>query len=907
VPHEETASAAIRVRGARTHNLQGIDVDIPRDRLVVITGVSGSGKSSLAFDTLFAEGQRRYLETLSASTRQFLDQMQRPDVDDIEGLPPTLAVEQRPGSAQPRSTLATTTEIHDFLRLLYARAGRLHCWKCGRPVSRQSPQAIVDGILSLEAGRKVMIQAPLARGRKGQHRELFERIIRDGFVRARVDGTIVDAAAPPVLNKAKPHDIDVIIDRIVVKDGLRARLQESVELALRHGNGTCLVSHLEGETWHERLFSSKFACAACGLSFPEIEPRTFSFNSPYGACETCKGLGVVETTDRAKPSNEKAAKRRAGTQAEIVTACPDCDGARLGPVARSVRIAGRGIHEFAALTVAEAEQAASEITPTIEDHAARQAADRIVPEITRRLACLRRLGVEYLSLDRPVRSLSGGEYQRARLAGCLGSGLRGVCYLLDEPTIGLHPRDSRRLFETLCELRDQGNSVIVVEHDLDIVSQADCVIDLGPGAGHEGGRVIAQGTPEQIREDSRSITGRYLREPGAFLVTDQEARMADHQCPPVAIDRNAPGQVESRGWLSLSGVRTRNLRNVAARFPLGALTCVTGVSGSGKSALVLETLVPLVRGALNARKRISSGKEPVPGSRPSPAALAAPVAESDMAEPRLAGVEFIDRLVEIDQSPLGRNARSNPATASGLWDEIRRVFARTREARMHGFRAARFSFNSAAGRCEQCRGLGTRRIGMHFLPEIDVVCPACGGARFNRQTLDVRFRGKSVADVLAMRVDEAVEFFANFAAISKTLATFVEVGLGYLTLGQSAATLSGGEAQRIRLAAELSRAAPGRALYVLDEPTTGLHAADIERLWQLLTRLVAEGQTVILIEHQLDVIRRADCVIDLGPDGGAGGGRIVVHGSPAEVARHAASHTGQALRARFGEFSSEDT
>jgi excinuclease ABC subunit A len=910
-PHEERPSAAIRVRGARTHNLKGIDVDIPRDRLVVITGVSGSGKSSLAFDTLFAEGQRRYLETLSASTRQFLDQMQRPDVDDIEGLPPTLAVEQRPGSIQPRSTLATTTQIHDFLRLLYARAGRLHCWQCGQPVARQSPQAIVDGILALEAGRKVMIQAPLVRGRKGKHRELFERINREGFVRARVDGTIVDAAAPPELNKAKPHDIDVIIDRIVVKEGLRARLHESVALALRHGEGTCLISHLDGETWHDRLLSSKFACARCGISFPEIEPRTFSFNTPYGACQTCKGLGTPGTNDRLQEGHakhrkqESAGQEEEGSEGEAPAVCPDCHGARLGPVARSVRIAGRGIHEFAALTVEEAEQAAAEMLPAIEVHAARQAAERIVPEIVRRLGCLGRLGVGYLALDRSIRSLSGGEYQRARLAGCLGSGLRGVCYLLDEPTLGLHPRDSQRLFETLCELRDQGNSVVIVEHDLDIIRQADGVIDLGPGAGNEGGCVIAQGTPGEVRADSRSITGRYLRESGAFLKTSPTPRIADCQAVEAAAASLPPGEAAPHAWLSLSGARTRNLRNVAVRFPLGALTCVTGVSGSGKSALVMETLVPLVCRTLNARARAPAGDERALDSPPR--VLASPASETQETEPRIAGLEFIDRLIEIDQSPLGRNARSNPATASGLWDEIRRVFARTREARMHGFRAARFSFNSAAGRCEHCRGLGTRRIGMHFLPEIDVVCPACGGARFNRQTLEVRFHGKSVADVLEMRVDEAVDFFANFAGLSKTLATFVEVGLGYLTLGQSAVTLSGGEAQRIRLATELSRAAPGRTLYVLDEPTTGLHAADIERLWHLLTKLVAEGQTVIVIEHQLEVIRSADHVIDLGPEGGSAGGRIVVCGSPAAVAGNAGSHTGQALRARFGAFAGEAT
>ncbi len=850
---------SIRVRGARTHNLRDVDVEIPRDRLVVITGVSGSGKSSLAFDTLFAEGQRRYLETLSASTRQFLDQMQKPDVDDIDGLPPTLSVEQRVGAIQPRSTLATTTGIYDFLRLLYARVGTLHCYQCGRPVSQQSPQAIVNGILALEAGQKALILAPLVRGRKGKHRELFERIIRDGFVRARIDGQVVDAAAPPDLNKSKLHDIDVVIDRIVVKEGLRARLQESVELALKQGQGSCLVSHQAEEGWHDRLFSSRFSCPDCELSFPDIEPRTFSFNSPYGACPTCHGLGLIAAAEAAP------------------VVCPDCHATRLGPVARSVRVGGRGIHEFTALTVAEAERIADHLVGLVTDPAARLVTARIIPEISKRLHYLHRLGVDYLTLDRPVFSLSGGELQRARLAGCLGSGLRGVCYILDEPTIGLHPRDAQRLFETLCELRDQGNSVLVVEHDLDLVRQADAVLDLGPGAGREGGRVVAQGTPTEVRDDLQSLTGRYLREPIEISAS--------------------PSPQASTTWLTLTGARARNLQNVTAEFPLGTLTCVTGVSGSGKSSLIMETLVPLVRRALDARNpgRPLSGRKPTSQQSAWVGTLNL-IGEDPANDAQLGGSESIDRLVEIDQAPLGRNARSNPATASGAWDEIRRVFARTRDARLRGFRAGRFSFNSAGGRCAECRGLGTRRIGMHFLPDIDVVCPACRGMRFNRQTLEVRFRGKSPADILSLRIDEAVEFFANFASLRQIFATFVEVGLGYLTLGQSATTLSGGETQRIRLATELSRPAAGRTLYVLDEPTTGLHAADIERLLHLLTRLVEQGHTVIVIEHQLDVIRAAGHVIDLGPEGGAAGGRIVATGTPEAIARVAESHTGQALR-----------
>ncbi|MSR56924.1 MAG: ABC-ATPase UvrA [Planctomycetaceae bacterium] len=865
----------IRVRGARTHNLRAIDVDIPRDKLVVITGVSGSGKSSLAFDTLFAEGQRRYLETVSAGARQFLDQMQRPDVDEIDGLPPTLSVEQRSGAIQPRSTLATITEIYDFLRLLYARAGTLHCYQCGRPVSQQSPQAIVDGILSLEAGQKAMILAPLVQGRKGKHRDVFERIVRDGFVRARVDGAIVDAAAPPDLHASKRHDIEVIIDRIVVKEGLRARLQESVELALKQGQGVCLVAHQAGDTWHDRLFSSKFACPDCALSFPEIEPRTFSFNSPYGACPACDGLGVIA------PPAPSGKPGRAGRVPDApATICPECHGARLGPVSRAVQLSGVGIHEFTARTVAEAERVAADWPTQVTAPPEQRVAARLAPEVAKRLSYLRRLGVGYLTLDRPVGSLSGGEYQRARLAGCLGSGLRGVCYILDEPTIGLHPRDAQRLFATLCELRDQGSSVLIVEHDLALIGQADFVIDLGPGAGREGGRVVATGTPAAIAANPDSVTGLYLRQ--GFARLDFESEISNLKSEPTT---------PHSSWLTVSGARAHNLCDVMARFPLGALTAVTGVSGSGKSSLVMETLVPLVRRALDARY----GPRPPPANDESalPSEQVSPGAQ-------VAGVEAIDRLIEIDQAPLGRNSRSNPATASGVWDEIRRLFAKTRDARLRGFRAARFSFNAPGGRCDTCRGLGTRRIGMHFLPDIDIVCAACRGTRFNRQTLAVKFRGKSVADVLELRIDEAVEFFGNFAGLRQTLATFVEVGLGYLPLGQSSVTLSGGEAQRIRLATELSRPAAGRTLYVLDEPTTGLHPADIDRLLQLLRRLVQQGQTVIIIEHELHVIRAADYVIDLGPEGGRDGGRIVAEGIPAEIARSSNSHTGLALNSLKG-------
>ena len=881
----ESATKLIRVRGARVHNLQNLDVDIPRDKLVVITGVSGSGKSSLAFDTLFAEGQRRYIETLSAQSRAVLDQMQRPDVDQIDGLPPTLSVEQRVGAVHPRSTLATTTGIHDFFRLLYARAGIPHCPSCGRELSQQSVQAIVDSILSLEAGRKAMIAAPLARGKKGTHADLFERICREGFVRARVDGQLVDAGSPPVLKKTKPHDIDVIIDRIIIKDGLRARLHESVELALRRGNGSCIVSHEEGSVWKDRLFSSRFACPDCELGFPEIEPRSFSFNSPYGACPTCMGLGTVAPA--------------AGASNPAI--CPDCQGARLAPVGRAVTLAGQTIHGLLALTVADAEQTVGALLTQLEifdgslagtmSPQARLVAAKILPEIHRRLQFLRKVGVDYLSLDRPTQTLSGGEFQRARIAGSLGAGLIGVCYILDEPTIGLHPRDTARLLDSLFDLRDQGNSVIVVEHDLDVMARADWLVDLGPGAGREGGRLVANGAPENVAQEDCSLTGKFLRE----RFQTPPALHDRHTDPPKptamqsAISHDElPAPPES---LQLERATARNLKHLSVAFPLGTFTCVTGVSGSGKSSLVMETLVPKVRAALAAR--------PWRGSSPESAAekRVATHAGEDSASGSLTGCEHIDRLVKIDQSPLGRNARSNPASASGMWDEIRKVFARTRDARLRGFRSGRFSFNALGGRCEECHGLGTRRVSMQFLPDIDVVCPVCRGARFNRQTLQVKFRDKSVADILDMRIDEAAAFFENFARLNTLLKTFVDVGLGYLTLGQSAATLSGGEAQRIKLAAELGRRQAGRTLYVLDEPTTGLHPADIRRLLELLERLVDDGHTVIVVEHQLDVIARADWVIDLGPEGGSAGGQIVAVGTPQQIADVPESYTGQALRA----------
>ena len=822
----------ISVRGARIHNLQNVNVEIPRDRLVVITGVSGSGKSSLAFDTIFAEGQRRYLESLSTYTRQFLTQLERPDIDGIEGLPPTISVDQRMGSVAPRSTLSTTTEIYDYLRLLYARAGEAHCTDCGRPVSSQSAQAIVDQILALEERRKVMILSPVVRGGKGNHRDVFAKIAREGFVRARVDGEIVDAADPPDLQSSKPHEIEAVVDRIVVKDGIRGRLQDSVDLAIRHGDGTCVITHQSGEAWQDLLYSTKFACPDCSLSFPDLEPRTFSFNSPYGACSQCTGLGVLTADDE---------KQRV---------CPDCHGTRLTAFARRVSLAGMTLPQLTALSVADARDfvvtTLDQPSVTFSPEAA-AVVKQTLPEVARRLEFLLRVGLDYVSLNRPSRTLSGGEFQRARLASCLGAGLLGACYVLDEPTTGLHPRDTARLLTTLEDLRDQGNTVILVEHDMDIVSRADCVVDLGPGAGREGGRIIVSGSVEDVAHHSESVTARFLA--NGQTIRPREIRPIDEQTT-----------------LTLSGVSQNNVRNLTVSIPLGVFVSVTGVSGSGKSSLISQALVPVVRRAL-----------------------------LDGTPADLTGIQHLDRIIEVDQSPIGRSSRSNPATYSKMWDEIRRAYAKTREARLRGYTAQRFSFNAKDGRCEECAGHGEERIEMQFMPDIFVTCSRCRGARYNRQTLAVRYRGKTIADVLDMRIDEAEDFFENYPKLRTMLTTFNDVGLGYLCLGQPARTLSGGEAQRIKLATELGRVTMGRTLFVLDEPTTGLHPADVERLLTLLQGLVDRGDSVVVIEHNLDVIRASDWVIDMGPEGGDGGGEIVAEGAPTLISHCTTSSTGCAL------------
>lgn len=886
----EPTTETIVVRGARTNNLRGIDLDIPRDQLIVITGVSGSGKSSLAFDTLFSEGQRRYLESLSTYTRQFLNQLERPDVDRINGLPPTISVEQRAASARVRSTLATTTEIHDYLRLLYARAGTAHCPNCQQTVSQQTVQQVVNQVLQLGERRKVMVLAPLVRGRKGEHKAVFATIVQEGFVRARVNGEIVDIAEPPDLKKTKTHTIEAVIDRVVIKDGLEQRLRESVELAVRHGDGNCVITWQDGDEWKEQLFSTRFACANCSLSFPSLEPRSFSFNSPYGACEQCNGLGVVEveleSESAASPPTTRGKSRSKTKQDDdevvsdeiIEQVCDACEGSRLAPFSRAVTVATVAIEHALAMTVDAAcdwfhqlqssEQTADDL-PSEEFLSEEQTAviQSAVPEIADRLTFLKRVGLGYLTLDRTTKTLSGGEFQRARLAGCLGSGLTGVCYILDEPTIGLHPRDTSRLITILNELRDQGNSVIVVEHDVDMIVAADYLIDIGPGAGQHGGELLFAGDPV-IAQKSDSLTGRYLR--GEFHGTAYDAESSETS----EVSQSSGEQLTP---LTISGATLHNLQDVSVSIPLGQLVAVTGVSGSGKSSLVMQTLVPAVKQAV------------VKFKVPDQISIKGVVKS-------VAGLSQLNRLVKVDQSPIGKSGRSNPATYCGVWDEIRKLYAKTRDAKVRGFTARRFSFNAKEGRCPECKGQGQKRIEMNFMPDMFVECPVCRGARFNRQTQAIKFRGKSVADVLRMRIDEATDFFENLESIHRVMRTLSDVGLGYLGLGQSSSTLSGGEAQRIKLAKELASGTTGRTLYILDEPTTGLHGSDIANLIDVLHRIVARGQSVIVIEHSLEVIMAANHIIDMGPDGGKNGGTVVATGTLDDI-RKSDGPTGDALRA----------
>ena len=839
-PESAAPLATIRIRGARTHNLCDIHLDIPRNQLVVITGVSGSGKSSLAFDTLLAEGQRQYIDSLSVYARQFFNQMQRPDVDRIEGLQPAIAIDQSQGSHSPRSTVGTLTEVYDYLRLLFARCGDVACAECGAAISQQSPGEIQEIVEQLPVGSRVMLLAPLVRGRKGKHADALESVRKAGLVRVRVDGATYPIEETPQLAPQKLHTIEAVVDRVVIREGIESRLAESIRLALKHGDGVVQVvsqtpeeKEQDREAWNERLLNTRYACPDCGSSVAEIEPRTFSFNSPYGACPGCDGVGQV---------GEEDAKQT----------CTVCNGARLRAEARAVTLAGKAIHELAAMSIRDA---CGQLARLPFDQERRPIGEPLVREITNRLEFLDRAGADYLSLDRPAQSLSGGELQRVRLASGIGSGLVGVMYLLDEPSIGLHPRDTERLIASLRDLVQQGNTVIVVEHDEEIMRAADWLIDIGPGAGGEGGKVVAEGTPEQVMADPKSVTGRWLK--------GERAKGS--------AEKTSPFDFRQSPLLHLSGATLHNLQGVDFKLPLGALTCVSGVSGSGKSSLVMETLAPAL-----ARQLHAAQQPPGPFKK-------------------LKGVEQLERCVRVDQSPIGRSPRSNAATYCGLFDEIRKLFAKTKIARQRGYTARRFSFNVKGGRCEACQGQGVQRIEMNFLPDLFVECDACRGRRFNRATLAVRYQQKSIAEVLDMPIGVALDFFADLAPLARVLQPLADVGLGYLPIGQPATTLSGGEAQRIKLAAELGSPKSGHTLFILDEPTTGLHAEDVERLLGVLRKLVAAGNSVLVIEHHLDVMRAADWMIDLGPEGGAGGGQIVIAGTPEQLAANQESYTGRWL------------
>jgi excinuclease ABC subunit A len=931
-----TGPSHITIRGARVHNLRDVDVELPRDRLVVITGLSGSGKSSLAFDTLYAEGQRRYVESLSAYARQFLEQMAKPDVDSIEGLSPAIAIEQRTTGRNPRSTVGTVTEILDHLRLLYARVGEPHCWSCGKPITSQSVEQMAERVLRRGEGARIEVLAPVVRGRKGEYKKELDAFAEQGFVRARIDGEVYELGAPIKLTRSKKHDIELVVDRIAVREGVRGRIVDALETALRLADGLALVEGTGGA----ELLSKHNACPDCGVSFPELAPRMFSFNSPAGACDRCDGLGssaeidpekVVPDADRplgeaiapwggrgaaryyrqllagvaealgvelstpwrelparvrkqvlhgtgtreipfafGKRGLQKVRRRFDGVLGELERrrgegellpeellrysrpgACPACDGSRLAEPARNVRLGGLAIHELSRLTIDEALAFLDDLELGVRD---RTVADRILEEIRERLRFLVDVGVAYLTLDRPANTLSGGEAQRIRLATQVGSQLMGVLYILDEPSIGLHPRDNERLLASLERLRDARNTVVVVEHDEATIRRADWVVDMGPGAGIHGGEVVAAGAPADIVAHPRSETGAWLA--GRKQTAARERRPC----------KDGPR-------LTLVGCREHNLKDLTVEIPLGRFVVVTGVSGSGKSTLVSDTLHRLLAAKLHRA-------EAVPGRHA-----------------RVLGVEQLDKVIEIDQSPIGRTPRSNPATYTGAFDGIRRLMSQVPEARMRGYGPGRFSFNVKGGRCESCEGNGALKVEMSFLPDLSVTCEVCGGRRYNRETLEVRYKGKNVAELLDASIEEALALFENVPSLQRPLSTLDQVGLGYLHLGQPATTLSGGEAQRIKLARELSRRSTGRTLYLLDEPTTGLHFADIENLLGVLHRLVDLGNTVVVVEHQLDVIRSADWVIDLGPEGGAAGGELVAAGTPAQVARVAASHTGRALAA----------
>jgi excinuclease ABC subunit A len=916
----------IVIRGAREHNLKNVDLEIPRNRFVVITGLSGSGKSSLAFDTIYAEGQRRYLESLSSYARQFLERMEKPDVDSIEGLSPAIAINQKVSSHNPRSTVGTVTEIYDYMRVLFARCGKVFCPQCGKPIARQTVQQITDEILSLPQGSRVLIMAPLVRGRKGEYRKLLADLFKNGFARVRVNGEIFDLEEweSIELDRNKKHDIDLIVDRIIIEEDIERRVSDSVEIALRYGKGVLKVGIWEEGTIKELLFSERFACVDCGVNFPEITPRMFSFNNPYGACPRCSGLGFLAFVDpdlvvpdysksidegaivpwdhldpesywgarirrafaaRGIPTNRPfrdlteeernfilygdgvfegiipilerklASAQDWWEQEEIAPflstrVCPECQGDRLRKESLSVKIQGFSIGDLSRLTIGELLEFFENLSFSGNEAVI---AEPVLREIRSRLGFLKEVGLEYLTLNRSAATLSGGEAQRIRLATQIGSGLVGVLYVLDEPTIGLHPRDNQKLIAILKKLRDLGNTVIVVEHDAETIRSADFVVDIGPGAGEKGGRVVASGSPQEIMENPESLTGLYL---------------SGRRCIPVPTRRKPPGDE----WLVVRGARANNLKNITVSIPLGLLVGITGVSGSGKSTLLYDILY---RGL----SRILHGSREVAG-------------DHDAIE----GVEYIDKVIVIDQSSIGRTPRSNPATYTGVFTDIRTLFAQLPESRARGYKPGRFSFNLKGGRCEACQGNGVIKIEMHFLPDVFVTCEQCQGKRYGRETLDIKYKGKNIADVLDMSVDEAIGFFEHIPTIRRKLEVLQRVGLGYIKLGQPATTLSGGEAQRVKLARELGKVATGRTLYLLDEPTTGLHFADVEKLLSVLLELRDRGNTVLIIEHNLDVIKSCDYLIDLGPEGGEKGGYIVAQGTPEEVAQVPSSYTGQFLR-----------
>ncbi|MBN2181017.1 MAG: excinuclease ABC subunit UvrA, partial [Sedimentisphaerales bacterium] len=945
----KTIEKAIRVTGASEHNLKHIDLSIPRDKMVVITGVSGSGKSSLAFDTIYAEGRRKYVESLSTYARQFLEQMQKPAVSEITGLPPTIAIEQRSASSNPRSTVATTTEIYDYFRLLFARVGQPHCWVCGKEIASQHPTQIVESILSLPQDTKIQICAPLIRGKKGEHKDVIAAIQREGFVRVRIDDAVYDVRSVPELNKHKKHDISAVVDRLIIKDSIRVRLADSVETALKLADGILLVLIQKPEDdgknggngkWQKVIYSEKFACPEHPQSsLAELSPRLFSFNSPYGACQGCDGLGTILEFDpelivpdktvslengavdawrkggkrmnifynrlvkrfcrnmgisKSIPfekipdelrrillhgtteSDEKKygiffegvipnlTKRWQNTTSEYVKArlhsylseqpCRSCNGARLRPEAIAVKIAGKSIHQLTALSIEKAQKFFGGLKL---DEEKTVIAAAVLKEIKARLKFMMDVGLGYLTLDRASSTLAGGEAQRIRLATQVGSGLVGVCYVLDEPTIGLHKRDNDRLSAILQRLTKLGNTVIVVEHDEDIIRDADYIIDIGPAAGAKGGEVVVQGLFEDITKCEKSLTGDYLsgRKSIALPVQRRKYKLSKS--------------------IEIKAAAHNNLKNIDVKFPLGVFTCVTGVSGSGKSTLVNEILLKALK------RRLYQSREK-PGMHKT-----------------VLGTSQIDKVIEIDQSPIGKTPRSNPATYTGVFDLIRKLFSMTREAKIRGYKPGRFSFNVKGGRCEYCKGQGTKKIEMHFLPDVYVTCQNCKGTRYNPETLEIKYKGKNISDVLDMRIGEALGFFSNFPVILRILRTLVDVGLDYVQLGQASTTLSGGEAQRVKLSAELGKAATGHTLYLLDEPTTGLHFADIHNLLNVLQRLTDCGNTVVVIEHNLDVIKMADYIIDLGPEGGEAGGRIVATGSPEEIVKNKRGYTAKFLKEKL--------